>query len=55
MKQLSPRMTGAEIEIGMQILALRRRVDELETAVRELRAAAAEGPSLPPVQDGSRR
>jgi hypothetical protein len=51
MKQLSGRMTGTEIDIEMQIMALRRRVDELEDAVRELRGSRK---GLPPAQGSPR-
>lgn len=48
-------MTGTELEIEMQINALRLRVAELEAAVAELRAAApAPRPALPPVQGSGR-
>lgn len=39
MKQISPRMTGTEIQIEMEIQSLRDRVRALEDAVRALLAA----------------
>jgi hypothetical protein len=52
MKQLSPRLTGTEIDIEMQIHALRQRVEDLERTVRELQAALpSPRPPLPPERD----
>jgi hypothetical protein len=38
MKQISARMTGTEIQIEMEIQALRLRIAELEHSMGELRA-----------------
>jgi hypothetical protein len=41
MKQISGRMTGTEIQIEMEIQSLRKRIDALETALRQIPAQTA--------------
>lgn len=44
MRALTGRMTVAELQIEMEIQALRERVSQLEAAVRDLTAALAPRP-----------
>lgn len=55
MRQISERMTVPELQLEMEIQSLRVRVAELESAVKDLRAAArcACAPGEPAHHEGS--
>ena len=46
MKQISGRMSGTEIQIEMEIQALRQRVSALEAELQGLRRALADGTTI---------